>query len=225
MRRLAAFPLLLATAFAATGWLYVFRPALPGPRLGEALPLDELAKHSSAPLLWFAAVWLVAAAALGLFARSAGFERLTAALLLGVGTGLFGYLQTGLSIAVVRQIPLRDALDSASRLQSVYLPAALVALAVAALAPARSRGGGRRCSSRRSSLSAPSSTSCTRSCRETTPASCTRSPLMLSARLRAPRVRSRVSRCSSRLAGLHDDDGGRGRSRWSSPAHRPHCTC
>ncbi len=140
MRKLAAFPILIATAFAATGWLYLVRPALPGPRLGEALPLDELAKHSSAPLLWFAVVWLVAAIALGLYARSSGFERLTSALLLGVGIGLFGYLQTGVSIAVVRQVSLRDALDSAARLQSVYLPAAFVALAVAALAPARNRG-------------------------------------------------------------------------------------
>ncbi len=140
MRKLAAFPILIATAFAATGWLYLVRPALPGPRIGEALPLDELAKHSSAPLLWFAGVWLVAAITLGLYARSCGFERLTSALLLGVGIGLFGYLQTGVSIAVVRQVSLRDALDSAARLQSVYLPAAFVALAVAALAPARNRG-------------------------------------------------------------------------------------
>jgi len=138
-RRLAAFPVLLTTAFAATGWLYLVRPSLPGPRLGEALPLDELAKHSSAPLLWYIAVWIVAAATLGLYARRARFERLTAALLLGLGTGLFGYLETGASIAVVRQVPLRDALDVASRLQAVYVPAALVALAVAAFAPARPR--------------------------------------------------------------------------------------
>jgi lysyl-tRNA synthetase, class II len=137
--RLAALPVVLATAFAATGWLYMVRPAVPGPKIGEALPLDELAKHSSVPFFWFAAVWFVVAASLGLYARSAGFERLTAALLLGVATGLFSYLQTGVSIAVVRQVPLRDALDSASRLQSVYLPAAFVALAVAALARTRTR--------------------------------------------------------------------------------------
>ena len=138
-RRLAAFPVLLATALAATGWLYLVRPALPGPRVGEALPLDELAKHSSVPLLWYVVVWVVAAATLGLYARLARFERLTAALALGLGTGLFGYLATGVSIAIVRQVALRDALDAASRRQSVYVPAALVALAVAALAPARSR--------------------------------------------------------------------------------------
>ena len=140
LRKLAALPMLIALAFAATGWLYSVRPSIPGPKLGEALPLDELAKHSSVPLAWFIAVWLVAAAILGLYARWARLERLTSALLLGVGTGLFGYLQTGISIAVVRQVSLSDALDSASRLQSVYVPAALVALGVAALAPARSRG-------------------------------------------------------------------------------------
>src|SRR3954470_11079378 len=118
LRRLGAFPLLLAATLATTGWLYVVRLPLPGPKLGEALPLDELAKHSSAPLFWFLAVWVPAAAALALYARRAHFERLTAALLLGAGTGLVGYLQAGISIAVVRQIPLRDALDSASRLQS-----------------------------------------------------------------------------------------------------------
>jgi lysyl-tRNA synthetase class 2 len=139
-RRLAALPVLLATGFAATGWLYLVRPDLPGPRLGEAVPLDELAKHSSAPLLWYLAVWAAAAATLGLYARAAHFERLTAALLLGLGTGLLGYLEAGVSVAVVRQIPLRDALDVAARLQSVYLPAALVGLTVAALAPARRRG-------------------------------------------------------------------------------------
>jgi lysyl-tRNA synthetase class 2 len=140
LRRLPAIPILVATIFAATGWLYLVRPPVPGLRLGEALPLDELARHSSVPLLWFAGVWLLAAIALGLYARGARLERLTSAVALGVGTGLLGYLQTGISIAVVRQIPLRDALDAASRLQAVYLPAALVALAVAALAPAHRRG-------------------------------------------------------------------------------------
>jgi lysyl-tRNA synthetase class 2 len=131
---------LLATSLAASGWLYLVHPPLPGPRLGEALPLDELAKHSSVPFLWYLAVWLAAALTLGLYARKARLERLTAALLLGLGTGLLGYAETGVSIAVVRQIPLRDALDAASRLQAIYVPAALVALAVAALAPARARG-------------------------------------------------------------------------------------
>src|SRR5262249_15442169 len=54
--------------------------------------------------------------------------------LLGIGVGLVSYLQTGLAIAVVRQISLRDALDLAARREAVYLPAFLVALGAAALA-------------------------------------------------------------------------------------------
>ena len=40
--------------------------ALPGPRVGEALPLDELSRHAAAPLLWFIVVW----GALGVAARA-----------------------------------------------------------------------------------------------------------------------------------------------------------
>jgi len=53
---------------------------------------------------------------------------------------VLGYLQTGVSVAVVQQVPLRDALDLASRRQAVYLPAALVAVAVAVVAPRRRVG-------------------------------------------------------------------------------------
>ena len=104
LRRLAAAPLVLALSAAAIGWLYAVRPALPGPQVGEALPLDELSRHSSAPLLWFVLVWVAAGTALGLYARWAQIDRLTAALLLGLCVGVFAYLQTGVSIAVVRQI-------------------------------------------------------------------------------------------------------------------------
>ena len=134
LRRLGALPVALALSFAATGWLYVLRPGLPGPRIAEALPLDQLAKHDAAPLVWFVAVWGGAALLLGAYARWARLERLTAALVLGLVVGAFSYLQTGICIAVVQQIALRDALDSASRKQAVYLPAALIALGAAALA-------------------------------------------------------------------------------------------
>ena len=225
MRKARAFPILVATAFAATGWLYLVRPALPGPRIGEALPLDELAKHARRRFSGSSVVWLVAAA-LGLYARSAGFERLTAALLLGVGIGLFGYLQTGVSIAVVRQVSLRDALDSAARMQAPSIrPPRSSRSPVALLAPAGAADGGRRCSSRRSSPSAPSSTSCTRSCPATTTASCTRSRLTPSGPLARAAGALAASRCSSRLAGLREGDGGRGRWRPSSPEPRPPCTC
>ena len=199
---------------------------LPGPRLGEALPLDELAKHSSAPLLWYLAVWLAAALTLGVYARKARLERLTAALLLGLATGLFGYAETGVSIAVVRQIPLRDALDAASRLQAIYVPAALVALAVAALAPARARG-------QRAPLLVASVVAvgavleprCTRSCRATTAASSTHSRPTPSGRSHAPRVRSPRLRSSSRHAAWPGGAAGPGRSRRASRASRRRSTC
>ena len=104
-------------------------PGLPGPRIGEALPLDELVPA------------LVGAARLvrcssgprpgccsGAVLRWARVERLTAALLLALGVGLWVYLTDALSIAVVRQISARDALDLAGRVQAVYLAAALAGL-------------------------------------------------------------------------------------------------
>ncbi|HZT17584.1 MAG TPA: phosphatidylglycerol lysyltransferase domain-containing protein [Gaiellaceae bacterium] len=137
LRRLGAVPVTLAVALAATGWLYVVRPPLPGPRVGEALPLDELSKHAASPLLWYVAVWGVAAVALGLYARWARIERLRAALLLGTTVVVWTYLESGVSIAVVRQIAAHDAFDAAARLPATYLPFAIVALVAAGLAAKR----------------------------------------------------------------------------------------
>src|SRR4029079_12126220 len=60
VRRAAALPLLVLVGVAVTGWLYLLHPALPGPRIGLALPLDELSRHSSVSLLWYLLVWGVA---------------------------------------------------------------------------------------------------------------------------------------------------------------------
>ena len=141
MRRVVAAPVVLLAAAAATGWLYVVRPALPGPRIGEALPLDELARHSSAPLTSYVLVWAVTGLVVGAVLRWARVERVTAALLLALGVGLWVYLTDGLSIAVVRQISARDALDIAARVHAVYLAAALAGLGGALLTEPRSRGG------------------------------------------------------------------------------------
>jgi lysyl-tRNA synthetase class 2 len=121
----------LTVLVAATGWLYVLRGHLTGPglRVGDALPLDELARHSAVSLLLFALVWCAAGLLLGLLARFAGLERLTSALALAVCVGLWGYLLTGVSILVVRQVPADAALEAASRLRAVYLPAVLAGLA------------------------------------------------------------------------------------------------
>ena len=139
LRRASAVPVALAAALAATGWLYVAHLGVAGPRVGEALPLDELSKHSAAPLLWYLAVWGTAALLVGLYARWARLSRLPAALLLAVTVGGLQYLANGVSIAIVRQITAREGFDVAGRLESTYLPAALVAIACALLALPRTR--------------------------------------------------------------------------------------
>src|SRR5262249_13685953 len=58
------------------GWLYEMRAAtLIGPRLHDALPLDELPRHDSVSLVLFVGVWACAGIAVGLLARKARVER------------------------------------------------------------------------------------------------------------------------------------------------------
>jgi lysyl-tRNA synthetase class 2 len=142
VRRAFAFPVSLLAALAATGWLYLVRPGIPGPKVGEALPLDELSKHAAAPLAWYLLVWAGAAVLIGAYARWARLGRLTSALLLAVAVGGFEYLANGISIAVVRQVAASDAFDLSSRLDSTYLPAAIVAVTCALLAAERTRRAG-----------------------------------------------------------------------------------
>src|SRR5579862_7748095 len=138
IRRLALSPLLIALAFATSGWLYIVRPGgLPGPRVALALPLDELAKRASVPLLWFAAVWTAAAVVVGLAARWARVERLTGAIVLAAATWAVLYLTSGISIAITLQISARTGLYDAAELGTLYLPAALVGAGVALFASGR----------------------------------------------------------------------------------------
>jgi lysyl-tRNA synthetase class 2 len=118
-----------AVLVAAAGWLYLIRPAVGSrhPAIPDALPLDELSHRASVPLAVFVAVWGAAALVLGLLARGARLERLTAVLLLGLGVGAFQYLSAGVSIAIVRQIPTHDALRAAEG-RAVYLSALLAGL-------------------------------------------------------------------------------------------------
>lgn len=129
----------LAVVLAAGGWLYLARPlvSLPGPVVHDALPLDELAGHAKVALLLYLAVWIPAAALLGVIARWARLERLTAALLLAIGVGGWTYLVNGMSILVVRQIPADDAFRAAATEQVVILPLALAGAGGALLARSR----------------------------------------------------------------------------------------
>ncbi len=134
-RKAALPPILLTVMTAACGWFYVVRATgIPGPRVAEALPLDELAKRSSAPLLWFTLVWLGAGLILGYAARWARLRRSVAAFVLALAAGFFLYVTTGVSLAVTRQVSLRAALHVTERMGAIYLAAAVVGLAVALVA-------------------------------------------------------------------------------------------
>jgi lysyl-tRNA synthetase class 2 len=129
----------LAVVVTATGWLYLVRPlvALPGPVVHDALPLDELSGHAKMPLLLYLAVWIPAAVLLGLIARWARAERLTAALLLTIFVGGWTYFVNGLSILTVRQISGDTAFTAAATEQVVFLPLALAGAGGALLARPR----------------------------------------------------------------------------------------
>ena len=142
-RKLALSPIALTVIVATSGWFYLVRATgLPGPRMAEALPLDELARHSSVPLLWFVSVWVAGGLLLGAVARWAGLQRAVAALVLAVATGLLLYVTVGVSLAITRQVPARVAFRVTERLQVIYLPAVLVGLSVALIG--RPRAAGRR---------------------------------------------------------------------------------
>jgi lysyl-tRNA synthetase class 2 len=143
----AARALLVSTAsfavvLAAIGWLYVIQPhaSLPGPPVDDALPLDELSRRSAVPLLVFLVVWAAAAALLGFVAHAGRAERLTAGLLLALGVGGWMYLQTGVSLLIVRQIPAHEAFRAATGQKAVYLPALLAGIAGALGGRARASG-------------------------------------------------------------------------------------
>ena len=124
----------LAVTVASTGWLYLLRSTGPfRPRIGDALPFDELARHDSTSLVLFVSVWLAAGLLLGLVTRALGTERLTAAALLALGVGLWGYLAVGVALLTVRQIAAHDAFAAAASLRAVYLPAVLAGLGGALL--------------------------------------------------------------------------------------------
>lgn len=129
---------------AATGWLYIVRPHItaPGPVVHDALALDELSRHGSVPLLLYAAVWGAAALALGLVARWAHAERVTAGLLLAAGVGGWLYALNGVSILVVRQIPAHQAFHDAAAEPALVIPAVLCGVAGAVVG--RSTTGGTR---------------------------------------------------------------------------------
>ena len=138
-RTTAAAMLSLAVLVAATGWLYVARPLgqLAGPRVHDGLALDELPHRGSVPLVLYVAVWAVAAVLLGVLARWARADGLTAGLLLGPAVGGWLYALNGVSILAVRQISAHQAFRDASTQQAVIVPAVLAGIAGAAIGRTR----------------------------------------------------------------------------------------
>jgi len=132
--RLAALPVGLAVLLSVSGWLYLLgRKGMPGPPVGDALPLDELARHSAVPLVVFVAAWSAASVILACVARLFPLGRLAAALLLGLLVGSWTYLTTAVSILTVRQIAAESAFRDAATLRAVLVPSLLAALAGATL--------------------------------------------------------------------------------------------
>jgi lysyl-tRNA synthetase, class II len=122
------------------GWLYELRSAtLAGPRIRDALPLDELPRHDSVSLLLFVAVWGAAGVAVGLLARRARIERLTAALLAALATGLWLFATIWVSLVVVRQVANRQAFHAAIHVPALYLAAGLIGLGCAVFARSGAR--------------------------------------------------------------------------------------
>ena len=142
LRVLLASTASFAVMVAALGWLYVIQPqsACPGPPVQDALPLDELSRRSAVPLLVFLMVWGAAAALLAFISYASRAERLSAGLLLALGVGGWMYLETGVSLLIVRQIPAHQALHAAAGQTSVYLPAVLAGVAGALGGRARETG-------------------------------------------------------------------------------------
>ena len=165
----------------------------------------------------FAAVWAAAALLLGLIARAAGAERLTAAFLLLLGVGLWGYLAAGVALLTVRQIPAHDAFSAAGALQTVYVPAALagVAGALVGLPRERPRARAPRCCCPSQSLLRASSACWTRCCRERR----ARPPPAARSRARSP-DRERSRRAARPRAGARRARAGAAQAS-SAAARRP----
>jgi hypothetical protein len=105
---------------AATGWLYWVRAGVarwPGPRIADALPLDELPGTDGVPLIVYVGAFTVAGLILGLVARALRLDRLAAAWVLAAATGTWLLVIDAFCIFVVRQVPSGSALHAAAGLR------------------------------------------------------------------------------------------------------------
>jgi lysyl-tRNA synthetase, class II len=138
-----AVAIMLVTAV-ATGWLYWMRAGVahwPGPRMADALPLDELPGHDGVPLVVYLAVFAVAGVMLGLAARAVRMNRLTAGVSLAAGTVVWLLVVDVFCLLVVRQVPTGEAFRAAAKLPPVYVAAALAGAGGALLGRGGRPGG------------------------------------------------------------------------------------
>jgi lysyl-tRNA synthetase class 2 len=115
----------------AFGWLYWSRiktASWPGPRIVDALPLDELPHHADVSLVSFVAAFALSALITGLVARLLGFDRLTAGLVMGAVVGLWMLAVDTLSLYTVRQSTLSIAFHAALALGPIYWAAGIAGL-------------------------------------------------------------------------------------------------
>jgi lysyl-tRNA synthetase, class II len=118
----------VAVTAVATGWLYWLRGVVanwPGPRVPDALALDELPGHDSVPLVVYVLVFALVGLVLGLVARAARLDRLAAGLGLALGVGAWLVVADAASLFLVRQNSMGSSFRAAAGLQPVYLAAAL----------------------------------------------------------------------------------------------------
>ncbi len=129
----------------ATGWLYWIRGWVarwPGPRVANALPLDELPGHDAVPVVVYAGVLALAGVLAGLAARAAKLSRWVAGLALALSTWVWLFAVDAFSIYVVRQIPAAMAIHAAAGLPALYLAAGLAGAAGALLGRRAPPGAG-----------------------------------------------------------------------------------
>ncbi len=125
---------LIVLVTVSIGWCYWLRGLTsnwPGPRITDALPLDELPGNSSISLLVFTIVVALGGVCAGKLSKALHFDGFAIALSVGLAVGAWVYLTSAISIFIVRQIPLDLAFDSTRDLQPAYVAGALFSLGVA----------------------------------------------------------------------------------------------
>jgi hypothetical protein len=135
----------VAGLFAGTGWLYLLRSVGwlgLGPRIGDALPLLQLAGYDNQPLVRVLIAWLLAGVLVGAVLKLSPVSRSLLAGILGL---LLLLIASQAAYALTRNLRFTEVLARRTPGLGPFLEALLLALGCAALqAPSalrRARGG------------------------------------------------------------------------------------